>query len=115
MKKALSLAVGLALIGIAGVTAFGGQDGAAYSTKAAVLTKQAPAAKAELNTIASERQCPLCRVPTRINEQVTTKPGHGMVQNTVLVDQCPGCGGKVATELKQTEYVHTCTHHCCGA
>lgn len=115
MKRVLSIAAIIALIGVAAVTANAAQDGAAYNTRAALFGKLASAAKAEVSTIASERLCRMCRVPTKISEQVATKPGHGMVQNTVLVDQCRGCGGKVATELKQTEYVHTCGRHCCGA
>ena len=115
MKKVLSIAAIIALIGVVAVTANAAQDGAAYSTKAALLTKQAPAAKVEVSTMATEPRCPLCRVPTKINEQVATKPGHPTVQEKVFVGQCPGCGGKMATELKQTEYVHTCTHHCCRA
>ncbi len=100
MKKVISIAVLIALIGLAGVTLKAAQDGVAYSTRAALLTKQAPAAKVEVSTIASERLCPLCRVSTKISEQVATKPGHGTVQEKVFVDQCPGCGGKMATELK---------------
>src|SRR5258708_5289412 len=52
--------------------------------------------------------CPKCKSVTMIiKENVTTKPGHGTVEEALQVDQCPGCGGKMTTELKQTKLVHT--------
>jgi len=58
--------------------------------------------------------CPKCKsVTTIIKENVTTKPGHGTVEVALQVDQCPGCGGKITTELKQTKMIHTCSM--CGA
>ncbi len=115
MKKLLSIAAVIAVIGIAGVGAMAAQDESAYSARAALLGKQAPAAKLQVSVVSAQRLCPLCRVATKVSEQVASKPGHGTIQANVFVDQCPGCGGKMAVDLKQTEYVHTCTHHCCGA
>src|SRR5882672_1961951 len=58
--------------------------------------------------------CPKCKSVTMIiKENVTTKPGHGTIETALQVDQCPGCGGKMTTELKQTKMVHTCSM--CGA
>ena len=54
--------------------------------------------------------CPKCKsVTTIIKENITTKPGHGTIEAALQVDQCPGCGGKITTELKQTKMVHTCS------
>src|SRR5258706_11366362 len=58
--------------------------------------------------------CPKCKSVTMIiKENVTTKPGHGTIEEALQVDQCPGCGGKITTELKQTKMVHTCSK--CGS
>jgi hypothetical protein len=112
MNKVLSI---VAVIAFAAIAANAAQDGTAYSTKPWLSANQAPASKIEPNIFTIERMCSKCKVPLTINEQVTTKPGHGTIQATVNVDQCPGCGAKLATELKQTKYVHTCAYHCCGA
>ena len=115
MKKVVSLAAIIGVVGIVGVSASAAQDGAAYNTKASLIALHTPVAKVQASFVTSERLCPLCKVPMKITEQVATKPGHGVIQETVFVDQCPGCGGKMAMELKQTKYVHTCSLHCCGA
>ncbi len=112
MNKVLSI---VAVIAFAAIAANAAQDGAAYSTKPWLSANRAPASKSEANVYTVERMCSKCKVPLTINEQVTTKPGHGTIQATVNVDQCPGCGTKVVTELKQTRNVHTCTSPCCGA
>jgi hypothetical protein len=112
MNKVLSI---VAAIAFATITANAAQDGTAYSTKPWLSAKQAPASKVGASVFPVERMCSKCKVPVTINEQIATKPGHGTIQAIVNVDQCPGCGAKMATELKQTKYVHTCTNHCCGA
>jgi hypothetical protein len=112
MNKVLGV---IAVIAFAGITANAAPDGAGYSTKAALLAKQAPTAKVEAIALTGVHMCAKCSVPVKVNEQVSTKPGRGTVQATVFVDQCPGCGSKMTAELKQTVYIHTCTHHCCGA
>lgn len=112
MNKVLSM---VAAIAFAAVGANAAQDGAAYSSKAWLGATQAPAAKMAVSVSTSQRMCANCRVPVKVQEQTATKPGHGTVQATAFVDQCPGCGAKIATELKQTEYIHICTRHCCGA
>jgi hypothetical protein len=111
MNKVLSI---VAVIAFAAIAANAAQDGAAYSTKPWFSAKQAPAAKIEAGAFTVERMCAKCKVPVTIEEQVATKPGHGTIQATASVDQCTGCGAKMATELKQTKYVRTCTSHCCG-
>lgn len=112
MNKVLSI---VAAIAFASIAANAAQDRATYSTKPWLTAKQTPASKSETNVYPVERMCAKCKLPMTINEQIATKPGHGTIQATVNVDQCPGCGAKMATELKQTKYVHTCTNHCCGA
>ena len=112
MNKVLSI---VAVIAFAAIAANAAQDGAAYSTKPWLSANQAPASNIQANAFPVQRMCAACKVPVTINEQTSTKPGHGTIQATVSVDQCPTCGTKVATELKQTHNVHTCTSHCCGA
>lgn len=112
MKKVLSI---VAAIAFAAIVANAAQDGASYSTKPWLRANQAPASRIEASVFAAQRMCANCKVPLTITEQIATKPGHGTIQTTVSVDQCPGCGAKMATELKQTNYVHSCTAHCCGA
>jgi hypothetical protein len=93
------------------------QDAASQSTKPWVAlthiqTTNDFAALPDNATIAMS--CPKCKsVTTIIKENVTTKPGHGTIEAALQVDQCPGCGGKMTTELKQTKMVHTCSM--CGA
>ncbi len=111
MNKVLSI---VAAIAFAAITANAAQDGAAYSTKPWLGAKQAPASRIQASVFTTERMCAKCKGPMTINEQIATKPGHGTIQTTVSVDQCPGCGAKMATELKQTKYVHTCSSHCGG-
>jgi hypothetical protein len=111
MNKVVSI---VAVIAFAAITANAAQDGTAYSTKPWLSAKQAPAFKTDASAFTTERMCSKCKVPVTINEQIATKPGHGTIQATASVDQCPGCGAKMATELKQTKYVHTCANHCCG-
>lgn len=112
MNKVLSI---VAVIALTAITANAAQDGAAYSTKPWLSAKQAPASNIQASAFTVQRMCSACKVPVVINEQIATKPGHGTIQATVTVDQCPGCGTKVATELKQTHNVHTCVNACCGA
>jgi hypothetical protein len=112
MNKVLSI---IAVIAFAAIAANAAQDGAAYSTKPWLRAKQAPSSNIQANVYPAQRMCSMCKVPVVINEQTATKPGHGTVEATVNVDQCPGCGTKVATELKQTHNVHTCVNACCGA
>jgi hypothetical protein len=112
MNKVLSI---VAAIAFAAFAANAAQDGAASSTKPWLSVTHAPAAKIQASVFATQRMCSLCKVPVTISEQVATKPGRGTIQATVSVDQCPGCGAKLATELKQTKYVHVCANHCCGA
>ena len=112
MNKVLSI---VAIIAFAAISANAAQDGTAYSTKSWFSAKQAPASNIQAGVSTVQRMCSACKVPLTINEQVPTKPGHGTIQATVFVDQCPSCGAKFVKELKQTQYVHTCTSHCCGA
>jgi hypothetical protein len=112
MNKALSI---IAVIALTAITANAAQDGAALSTKPWLSAKLAPVSNIQAGVSTAQRMCAACKVPVTINEQTATKPGHGTIQATVTVDQCPSCGTKVATELKQTHNVHTCTSHCCGA
>ena len=112
MTKVLSI---VAAIAFAAIAANAAQDGAAYSTKPWLNPEQAPASRIQASVFTAERMCAKCKVPMTINEQLATKPGHGTIQTTVSVDQCPGCGATMTTELKQTKYVHTCTDHCNGA
>jgi RNase P subunit RPR2 len=113
MNKVLSIVA--VIIALATITANAAQDGAAYSTKPWLSAKLAPASNIQAGGFTARRMCSACKVPLVITEQIATKPGHGTIQATVSVDQCPGCGAKMVTELKQTKYVHTCTTHCCGA
>src|ERR1035441_1726100 len=103
MNKVLSI---VAVIAFAAITANAAQDGAAYSTKSWFSAKQAPASNIQANVYPVQRMCSKCKVPVTINEQTATKPGHGTIQATVSVDQCPSCGTKVATELKQIGRAH---------
>jgi hypothetical protein len=112
MNKVLSI---VAVIAFAAIAANAAQDGATYSTKPWLSAHQASASKIEASAFPAERMCSKCKFPVTINEQIATKPGHGTIQAIMSVDQCPGCGAKMATELKRTKYVHTCTNHCCGA
>ncbi len=59
--------------------------------------------------------CSKCKSVTVINKkELATKPGHGMVEEVLVVDSCPGCGGKITTKSsgKETAMVHTCSK--CG-
>ncbi len=111
MKKALSI---IAVIALTVITANAAQGGAPFSTKPWLITKIAPVATVQPAGFAVQRMCAACKVPSTINEQITTKPGHGTTQAVASTDQCPGCGTKVTTELKQTHTVHTCVNGCCG-
>ena len=112
MNKVLSI---IAVIAITTITANAAQDGAASSTKPWFSAKQAPVSNIQAGAFTVQRMCAACKTPLTINKQVATKPGHGTIQATVTMDQCPSCGTKVATELKQTHNVHTCVSACCGA
>jgi hypothetical protein len=112
MNKVLSI---IAVIALTAINVNAAQDGTAYSTKPWLSSNRAPASNTQANVYPAQRMCAACKVPLTINEQVATKPGHGTIQATVSVDQCPSCGSKLVRELKQTKYVHTCISHCCGA
>jgi hypothetical protein len=59
--------------------------------------------------------CSKCKSVTLIQtKEKATKPGHGKVEETLTVDSCPGCGGKITTKAgsKETAFVHTCSK--CG-
>jgi hypothetical protein len=112
MNKVLSI---IAVIALTAINANADKGGNALSTKPWFSAKQVPATNIQANVYPAQRMCAACKVPVTINEQTATKPGHGTVQATVNVDQCPGCGTKVATDLKQTHNVHTCVNACCGA
>ena len=58
--------------------------------------------------------CAKCKsVVLTVKHNLTTKPGHGTVEDLLIVDQCPGCGGKMTVRGdKQTQMVHTCSK--CG-
>ena len=111
MNKVLSI---IAVIALTALTANAAQNGAALTTKPWLSAKLAPVSNIQ-GVSTAQRMCAACKAPLSINEQVATKPGHGTIQAKVNVDQCPGCGTKVATELKQTHNVHTCVNACCGA
>lgn len=56
--------------------------------------------------------CSKCKSMTMIvKKELGTKPGHGMTEEAVSVDKCPGCGGKITTKSsgKETTYTHTCS------
>jgi hypothetical protein len=57
--------------------------------------------------------CSKCKSVTVISQQWKgTKPSQGTIEKELIVHQCPGCGGKMTTELKQTKMIHTCSK--CG-
>ncbi len=59
--------------------------------------------------------CPKCKsVTILVKKELATKPGHGTVEESLTVDPCPGCGGKITTKHsgKETIMVHTCNK--CG-
>jgi formamidopyrimidine-DNA glycosylase len=57
--------------------------------------------------------CTKCKSVTVISQQwKTTKPSQGTIERELTVHECPGCGGKMTTELKQTKMIHTCSK--CG-
>jgi hypothetical protein len=115
MNKVLSIIAVIALTTITAISANAAQDGATYSTKPWLGAKLAPVTNIGARAYPVQQMCAACKVPVTINEQTATKPGHGTIQARVSVDQCPTCGTKVATELKQTHNVHTCVNACCGA
>lgn len=47
-------------------------------------------------------------------KKAATKPGHGTVDEALVVHQCPGCGGKMTTKSdgKETMMKHICSQ--CG-
>lgn len=47
-------------------------------------------------------------------KQAATKPGHGTVDEALVIHQCPGCGGKMTTKSdgKETVMKHVCSK--CG-
>ncbi len=107
----------VALLTVSAAKVVRAQDAASQSTKpwnalTHIKTTNDFVALPDNATIAMS--CPKCKSMTMITkEQVATKPGHGTVEAALRVDQCPGCGGKITTELKQTKMVHTCS--LCGA
>ena len=113
MKKVLSI---IAVIALTALTANAAQDAnqstKPWNTLTHIQTTNDFAALPANATIAMS--CPKCKSVTMIvKENITTKPGHGTVETALQVDQCPGCGGKMTTQLKQTKMVHTCSM--CGA
>ena len=59
--------------------------------------------------------CAKCKsVVTMTKKEAATKPGHGTVDEAVMVHQCPGCGGKMTTKSvgKETVMKHVCSK--CG-
>lgn len=59
--------------------------------------------------------CPKCKSIVVLGQkQAATKPGHGTVDEELMVHQCPGCGGKMTTKSvgKETVMKHVCSQ--CG-
>ena len=59
--------------------------------------------------------CAKCRsIVVMGTKQAATKPGHGTVDEALMVHQCPGCGGKMTTKSggKETVMKHVCSQ--CG-
>src|ERR1017187_6688555 len=111
MNKVLSI---IAVIALIAINANADKGGSALGTKPWLNARHAPASNIQAAVPTARRMCSACKVPVTINEQTATKPGHGTIQATVTTDQCPSCGTKLATELKQTHNVHTCVNACCG-
>jgi hypothetical protein len=115
MKKTLNTLIAVFLTSTMAMVA-NGQD-ASQSTKPwnglkHIQTEADYVALPENATIAMS--CSKCKAMTVIlKRDITTKPGHGTVEEALTIVQCPGCGGKMVTELKQTKFVHTCSK--CGS
>lgn len=58
--------------------------------------------------------CSKCKsVMVTTKRQVATKLSRGTVEESLMVHQCPGCGGTITVRGdKQTQMVHTCSK--CG-
>jgi predicted RNA-binding Zn-ribbon protein involved in translation (DUF1610 family) len=113
LSGAMGLAVALAIAAAIGASA---QDASA-SSKPWLPFKRVETAK-QFRELPAKTQiamaCARCKsVVVTVKRNLTTKPGHGTVEELLTVDQCPGCGGKMIVRAdKQTEMVHTCSK--CG-
>ena len=58
--------------------------------------------------------CTKCKsVVVTVKRNLASKPSRGTVEDLLVVDQCPGCGGKMTVRGdKQTQMMHTCSK--CG-
>jgi predicted RNA-binding Zn-ribbon protein involved in translation (DUF1610 family) len=60
--------------------------------------------------------CSKCKSVTVITKRdlVAGRPGHGQKEITMVVHQCPGCGGEMTRKAgtKETAWAHTCSK--CG-
>ena len=113
--KAFTVAAAIVAVGLAVSTASARtpeeQSSKAWLSLKPVQSEKEYVALADSSTIAMA--CTKCKsVSVIVKREVSTKPGHGTVEETLSVHQCPGCGGKMTTELKQTKMIHICTS--CG-
>ena len=114
MNKALITITALAVAALAAT--FARADEQSQSTKSWLGLKHIQTEK-EFTEIPKgatvAMSCPMCKSVTVLSTQwKTTKPSGGTIEKALVVHQCPGCGGKMTTVLKQTKMVHTCTK--CG-
>src|ERR1041385_60973 len=84
----------------------------AYSSRAALLRKQAAISRkttSYIQTASPAMACALCKnVSVLVKHPVGTKPGFRLVESRVSIHQCASCSDKMVTQLNQTRLVHTC-------
>ncbi len=57
--------------------------------------------------------CKKCKAVTIVQKkEVATKPGKGTKDEAMTFDSCPGCKGKMTTQVKETKLTHSCSE--CG-
>lgn len=114
MKSMIKIAWVIAVIGLAAsVNAQDQGQGIPHAKYHEIKTKKDYDALPASATIAMA--CAKCKSVVVIGQkQAATKPGHGTVDEALVVHQCPGCGGKMTTKSggKETVMKHVCTE--CG-
>ncbi|MBI2925219.1 MAG: hypothetical protein HYY24_05890 [Verrucomicrobia bacterium] len=82
------------------------------------LTLKKLETRQELDALPARAQigmaCSKCKsIAITTKRQLTAKPGRGTVEGTMVVHQCPGCGGTMTIRGdKQTALTHSCSK--CG-
>lgn len=113
MKSWMIVAVGLLFVAVWAPAGFAAGEEIPMAKFHEIKTKKDLDALPASSRIAMA--CSKCKsVVTMSKKEAATKPGHGTVDEEIMVHQCPGCGGKIATKAsgKETELTHVCSK--CG-